>query len=313
MPSDTSRKTVRFGEDTTSRSGSSRSSTSRSESGAGSSTTSSNYSGTAYPDHYTDPLYEQQALKQALEATVNQVDEWKAKALDIERQLTKKLRQADANLQAVNSRCDNLEDEKKELQREKKKLRDANKSLEARLAAVQDENEDLRSNNDRLHKKLRDHDAQPATTPSPKSSKRSKESEVDQQKDRLKGRFERSETSSDASSSRRSSSKAPRSSRRMSHVSYGDRPYVEPLGPAAARPTVTIPTSPNVVTPGRRFDGPVAVSKTGQPVVSHYQEPAYSSTPRSAGIERPTVFYKYDGAMSPTAAYENGNYYPHPL
>lgn len=321
MPSDTSRKTVRFGEDTTSRSGgSSRSSTSRSESGAGSSTTSSNYSGTAYPDHHTDPLYEQQALKQALEATVNQADEWKAKALDIERQLNKRIRQAEANAQAVNSRCDNLEDEKKELQREKKKLRDANKSLEARLAALQDENEDLRSNNDRLHKKLRDSESQPATTPSPKSgklhrteSKRSKESDVDQQKDRLKGRFERSETSSDASSSRRSSSKAPRSSRRMSHVSYTDRPYVEPLGPPAARPTVAIPTSPNVVKAGRRFDGPIAVSKTGEPAISHYQEPAYSSTPRSAGMERPTVFYKYDGAMSPTGGYENGNYYPHPL
>lgn len=327
MPSDTSRKTVRFGEDTTSRSGSSRSSTSRSESGSGSSTTSSHYSGTAYPDHYTDPLYEQQALKQALEATVNQADEWKAKAQDIDRQLnkklsdlTKKLRQSEANAQAVNSRCDNLEDEKKELQREKKKLREANKILEARLTALQDENEDLRSSNERLHKKLRDHETQPATTPSPKGgklhrseSKRSKEAEADQQKDRLKGRFERSETSSDASSSRRSSSKAPRSSRRMSHVSYTDRPYVEPLGPAAARPTVAIPTSPSVPTPGRRFDGPVAVSKTGQPAISHYQDPAYSSTPRTAGMERPTVFYKYDGAMSPTAGYENGNYYPHPL
>ncbi|KAI7787166.1 hypothetical protein LA080_000502 [Diaporthe eres] len=319
MPSDSSRKTVRFGEDTTSRSGSSRSSTSRSDSGAGSSTTSSNYSGTAYPDHYTDPLYEQQALKQALEATVNQVDEWKAKAVDVERQLTKKLKQSDANVQAVTSRCDNLEDEKKELQRERKKLREANKSLEARLAALQDENEDLRSNNDRLHKKLRDHETQPAATPSPKSgklhrseSKRSKESDVDQQKDRLKGRFERSETSSDGSSTRRSSSKAPRSSRRMSHASYSDRPYVEPLGPPAARPTVTIPASPSVVSPGRRFDGPIAMAKTGQPAMSHYQDPAYSSTPRSAGMERPTVFYKYDGAMSPTA-YENGNYYPHPL
>lgn len=320
MPSDTSRKTVRFGEDTTSRSGSSRSSTSRSDSGAGSSTTGSNYSGTAYPDHYTDPLYEQQALKQALEATVNQVDEWKQKAQDIERQLTKKLRQADANLQAVTSRCDNLEDEKKDLSRDKKKLRDTNKSLEARLTALQDENEDLRSNNERLHKKLREFEAQPATTPSPKSSKphrteskRSKESDIDQQKDRLKGRFERSETSSDGSSTRRSSSKAPRSSRRMSHVSYGERPYVEPMGPAAARPTVAIPTSPNVVSPGRRFDGPIAISKTGQPAISQYQDPTYSSTPRSAGMERPTVFYKYDGAMSPSAGYETGNYYPHPL
>lgn len=321
MPSDTSRKTVRFGEDTTSRSGSSRSSASRSESAAGSSTTSSNYSGTAYPDHDTDPLYEQQALKQALQETVKEVDEWKAKAHDVERTLSKQLGQADANLQGVIGRCANLEDDKKELQREKKKLRDANKILEARLTALQDENEDLRGKNDRLHRKLRDYEAQPATTPSPKSgklhrseSKRSKESDAEQQKDRLKGRFERSETSSDASSSRRSSSKAPRGSRRMSHASYSDRPYVEPLGPPAARPTVTIPTpQPSVVSPGRRFDGPIAVSKTGQPAISHYQDPAYSSTPRSTGMERPTVFYKYDGAMSPIAGYENGNYYPHPL
>lgn len=313
MPSDSSRKTVRFGEDTTSRSGSSRSSTSRSDSGAGSSTTSSNYSGTAYPDHYTDPLYEQQALKQALETTVKEVDEWRFKAAEVERQLTKKLKQLDANAQGLTSRCANLENENKELQRERKKFSEANKSLEARLAALQIENENLRS------KKHRDHETQPATTPSPKSgklhrseSKRSKESDVDQQKDRLKGRFERSETSSDGSSTRRSSSKAPRSSRRMSHASYSDRPYVEPLGPPAARPTVTIPVSPTVVSPGRRFDGPIAMSKTGQPAMSHYQDPAYSSTPRSAGMERPTVFYKYDGAMSPTA-YENGNYYPHPL
>ena len=320
MPSDTSRKTVRFGDDT-SRSGSSRSSTSRSESGAGSSSTGSNYSGTAYPDHYTDPLYEQHALKQALQDTVKQVDEWKAKALEAERQLPKELRLADANLQAVNSRCHNLEDEKKELQRDKKKLRDANKILESRLTALQDEIDVLRGNNERLHKKLRDYEAQPATTLSPKSgklhrseSKRSKESVADQQKDRLKGRFERSDTSSDASSSKRSSSKAPRPSRRMSSASYADRPYVEPLGPRAARPTVSIPTSqPSVVSPGRRFDGPVAVSKTGQPAISHYQDPAYSSTPRSAGMERPTVFYKYDGVMSPTAGYEDGNYYPHPL
>ena len=53
---------------------------------------------------------------------MNQADEWKAKAQDIDRQLnkklsdlTKKLRQSEANAQAVNSRCDNLEDEKKEL------------------------------------------------------------------------------------------------------------------------------------------------------------------------------------------------------
>lgn len=321
MPSDSSRKTVRFGEDT-SRSGSSRSSTSRSESGAGSSSTSSNHSGAAYPDHYTETLYEQQALKQALQDTVKQVDEWKAKVLDVERQLTKKLRQADANLQAVKGRCDNLEDEKKELQRDKKKLRDANKSLEARLTALQDENEDLRSSNDRLHRKLRDSEAQAATTPSPKSgklhrseSKRSKDPDIEQQKDRLKGRFERSETSSDASSSKRSSSKAPRtSSRRLSTASYADRPYVEPLGPRAARPTVSIPTSqPSVVSPGRRFDGPVAMAQTGQPAIAHYQDPAYSSTPRSAGMERPTVFYRYDGLMSPTAGYEDGNYHPHPL
>jgi hypothetical protein len=252
---------------------------------------------------------------------VKQVDEWKAKALEAERQLPKELRLADANLQAVNSRCHNLEDEKKELQRDKKKLRDANKILESRLTALQDEIDVLRGNNERLHKKLRDYEAQPATTPSPKSgklprseSKRSKESVADQQKDRLKGRFERSDTSSDASSSKRSSSKAPRPSRRMSSASYADRPYVEPLGPRAARPTVSIPTSqPSVVSPGRRFDGPVAVSKTGQPAISHYQDPAYSSTPRSAGMERPTVFYKYDGVMSPTAGYEDGNYYPHPL
>lgn len=143
-----------------------------------------------------------------------------------------------------------------------------------------------------------------------KRSKKDSE-EVKQQKDRLMARFERSETSNDTS--KRSSSAAPRSSRRVSNVSYTDRPYVEPLGPAAARPTVAIPTSPSIVSPGRRFDGPIAISKTSQPAMSLYKDPAYSSTPRPAGMERPTVFYKYDGVMSPTAGYENGNYHPHPL
>lgn len=94
-----------------------------------------------------------------------------------------------------------------------------------------------------------------------KRSKKDSE-EVNRQKERLKARFERSETSSDTS--RRSSSKTPRSSRRISNASYNDRPYVEPLGPSAVRPTVALPALPSVVKPGRRFDGPVAVSKTGQ-------------------------------------------------
>lgn len=106
MPSDTSRKAVSFGDDNP-RSGPSHSSTSP--------------AGDSLPDH----LYEQEALKQALQKTIRQVDEWKAKALDVERQYTKKLRQADVNLQAVNSRCDNLEDEKKELLCEKENLKEA--------------------------------------------------------------------------------------------------------------------------------------------------------------------------------------------
>lgn len=93
--------------------------------------------------------------------------------------------------------------------------------------------------------------------------------------------------------------------------SYAERPYVEPLGPAAARPTVAVPTSPNIVSPGRRFDGPVTVSKTSQPAVFRPQAPTYSEL-RSGGMERPTVFYKYDGVESPSAVYEGGNYYPHP-
>ncbi|KAG6361052.1 hypothetical protein INS49_009272 [Diaporthe citri] len=101
MPSSPSRKTVRFSEDTTSR----------------------------------NPLYEQQAIKQALEKTVEQVDEWKAKALDVETQLAERLRQADANLQAVNGRCESLEDERKELKRQRQQLRDANKLLKAKLEA----------------------------------------------------------------------------------------------------------------------------------------------------------------------------------
>lgn len=106
MPSDTSRKAVTFGDDNP-----------RSE--------PSHSSALPAGDSLPDPLYEQEALRQALQDTIRQVDEWKATALDVERQFTKKLRQADANLQAVNSRCDNLEDEKKELQREKKKLKEA--------------------------------------------------------------------------------------------------------------------------------------------------------------------------------------------
>ncbi|KAI3399238.1 hypothetical protein diail_7400 [Diaporthe ilicicola] len=316
MPSDGSRKSVRFGEDT-SHGGSSRSSTLRSDSGAGSSSTGSNYSGTAYPDHYADSLYERQALQRALQDAVKQVDEWKAKFQDSERQSMKKVNEKEARLLAVNGRCANLEDEKKELQREKKKLREANKVLDGRVAALQHDNEDLRKSNEELQKKLRDYEAQSTTSSSPKSgklhrseSKRAKESDVDQQKGRLKERFERSETSSDGSSTKRSSSKAPKSSRRMSNASYAERPYIEPYGAPVARPTILIPTPPPA---SRRFDGHVAVSKTNQPAVAQYQDPAYSSTPRSAGMERPSVFYSYDGVMSPKTGYENGNYYPHPL
>lgn len=320
MPSDGSRKSVRFGEDT-SHSGSSRSSTLRSDFGAGSSSTGSNYSGTPYPDHYTDSLYEREALQQALRDTVKEVDEWKAKAQDVERLSRKKLHEKEARLVAETNRCTTLEDEKEKLQHEKKKLRDVSKVLEGRIAELQGDNEGLRRNNEKLQKKLRDYEAQSATPSSPKSgklhrteSKRPKESEVDQQKGRLKERFERSETSSDASSTKRSSSKPPRSSRRMSNASYAERPYVEPYGPGVARPTIHIPTPPQSATSaGRRFDGHVAVSKTGQPAVAHYQDPAYSSTPRSAGMERPSVLYSYDGVVSPHTAYETGNYYPHPL
>lgn len=142
-----------------------------------------------------------------------------------------------------------------------------------------------------------------------KRSKKDSE-EVKRQKERLKARFEPSETSSDTS--RRSSSKAPRSSRLMSNASYNDRPYVEPLGPSAVRPTVALPALPSVVKPGRRFDGPVAVSKTGHPAISHYQDSAYSSKPRRAGMERPTVSYKYDEDMPPPSGLV-GNYYPYPF
>lgn len=74
------------------------------------------------------------------------------------------------------------------------------------------------------------------------------------------------------------------------------------------------PTPPqSTISYGRRSERPLTTSTTGQPVVSPFVNPVYSSTPRSARMERPSVFYSYEGVPSPNVGYEDGNYHPHPL
>lgn len=309
MPTEVRR--VTFREDK-SRSGSSRSSTLKSDSGAGSSSTGSSFSGTIYPDRYNaDPLYEVNALKQALAASVKEVDKWKAKAVNIEETLRKELGEATSRVTALENHCAEIEDDKSRLQREKTTLKDENKNLKSQVGSQKDEIEALKKKNDKLKKK---DEKPPAATLSPDSSKphrsgskHSKDSDSDKEKSRLKERFvPRNENSSEANSSSQANSRATRN-RRMSNASC----YVEPYGQGAPRPSVVIPPSP-ITSGGRRLDGYVATSHTGYPAISNIQEPVYSNTPRST-VDRPSVHYQYhEAAMSPSN-YEDGNYHAYPL
>ncbi|ROV97757.1 hypothetical protein VMCG_07418 [Cytospora schulzeri] len=305
MPADVRR--VSFREDK-SRSGSSRSSILKSDSGAGTSSTGSSYSGAHRSDRYDgDPLYEVNALKDALEQSVKEADSWKSKALDIEQRLRKELGEATSRVKGLENHSTAIDEDNKQLQRQKTELRDEVKSLKALNALLQKENDLLKR---KTEKQTSTASSPEASKPQRSESRRSKESDSEKEKSRLKERFvPRNENTSETSSSKRSSSRAPRGSRRMSTASYPERPvYVEPFGPGAARGSNT-PVSP-ISTGGRRFDGYVATSNPGYTAISSLQEPLYSSTPRT--IDR---LYSYtDAPISPSMNnYEDGNYHAHPL
>ncbi|ROW17291.1 hypothetical protein VPNG_01287 [Cytospora leucostoma] len=305
---------VSFREDNKSRSASSRSSTLKSESGVGSTSTGSSYSGTHYSDRYgPDPLYEVNALKQALKDSVEDVDLWKRKAEDIEKKLRKELGEAKSRVEALEAHCNLLEDDKKRVQREKTAYSAEVKSLTALVSSLKGEKDELKQDNDKLkqekEKPMKKTEKQPVSAsslevgkPHRSGSKLSRDSDSDKEKDRLSKRFEpRNENSSETSSAKQSSSKAPRS-RRMSNA------YVEPYGQGAPRSTGANPL-PHIAN-GTRY---IATSKTDYPATSQYQDPAYSSTPRSTGLERPTVLYQYPDVLAPNLHYEDGYYSSHPV
>lgn len=226
--------------------------------------------------------------------------------------MRKELGEANSHVKGVENHCNEVEEQHA---RDTKEI----ETLKARVASVQLENEELKQKYDKLKKKVEKQSSKASSTPETgkpqrSESKRSKDSDSDKEKSRLKERFvPRNENTSETSSSKRSTSKAPRN-RRMSTTAYAtDRPvYVEPYGQPAPRPTVMIPSS-SMATGGRRPESYVATSKTGYPAVSPYQDPVYSSTPRSAGIDRPVSYQYPDAPMSPSMSYEDGNYHAHPL
>lgn len=290
MP-DSRQKNVRWDDK---RSGSSRASTV-----GGSSTTSSGYSGTTYPDQYTDQRYNIAALEDTLQKTVNELDVWKRQAIEAEEKLRKhqkESKETKARTIAIQNENETLRDAKADFERDIR-------SLKKEIESLREDKKDLKEKNARLQKKVdkldsgSEHSSPDSNRPRRSESKRSKESD---QNERLKERLNKhsgdSSNSEVSSSKPPSSSKGPHRSRRTSISSHhGEKPYVESWGP---KPTVTSPTSPNTSVP-RQSDNYTTSNYPLSP----------SAVPRSAGLTRPTVEYTY-----PTSPYyEDGNYHAHPL
>lgn len=298
--SDTRRKNVRFDDQ--------RSKSSRASTVGGSSTTSSGRSEaahsvhSAHSDQYADQRYNIAALEDTLQRTINELDDWKNRAIKAEELLRKNQEEFKARSKALQHSIDELREDKKFLEKE-------TKEFTKEIDSLQDDKKDLREKNSRLQRKIEKLDSQsePSSPDSSKprrhESKRSKESE---QKERLKERLNKH--SGESSNSEISSSVPPsiprtphRTTRRMStSTHHAEKPYVEKSGP---KPKITIPESPNPSS-FRRADNYVATS--GYPV----QSPASGAIPRSAGMVRPSVEYSYP----PNTGYrEDGNYHAHPL
>ncbi|KAB5582525.1 hypothetical protein GE09DRAFT_1277921 [Coniochaeta sp. 2T2.1] len=273
--------------------------------------------------------YAQQRLREALKSACTERDQWRDKAHDMGKELVEKnkeLHQLDAQWKGLIGRNEVIETEKKKLFSEKKALQEANKNL-------QDENIQIRQQLERLEKKLNRASGPPPSMTVPilnspdkpkihRSNSRSHRdaprermlSEADQaekDKARLSKRFERSDESSDGRSD--NTSKSERRRRRESTT------YIEPMGPAAARPGPSAPIPPS---PTRHYPT-YTTSPTYAPQYASVREPIMSAVPRSVKSSssskhhpaiHPSVLVqtpRYDD--SPFHPDEDGGYFPHPL
>lgn len=261
------------------------------------------------PIHYDEQLYSISALQEALGAANESRDKWKARAQELDDDLAdtrKDKKEIEARWHAVIDRNELIEAEKKKLYNEKKAIAEENASLREQVAALQAalekavEKAAKKSSSSGSSKSKSAESsppptmsgAIPATTTSdataapPKMrrsssrSKRDKAGEAEQaqkEKARLSRRFEqRSDESSDGNSA--STAKSHRS-RRAS--------YVEPMGPAAARPVVAQQVPPS---PTRHYNNYTAASQYPSHQYPSIREPA-ANLPRSV---HPAVSYVYE-------------------
>jgi regulator of replication initiation timing len=263
-----------------------------------------------YTPNQLDPS--RSTLQEALHSALHERDEWKAKVHDVEAELKevrKKHKELEASWRATTDRNELLVSETRELSKAKKAVMDENMTLHV-------ENEQLRKELERMEKKMkRMPDAPPPRSPTkehpdkanakvlrsssraPRDRQPAEEEPAEKAKARLAKRFGGSDGGSDGRADDRSegSGKSERRNRRQS--------YVEPMGPPAPRPGVSIPPSP---TRHRNYDGYTATS----PYVASYtpmHEPIMSPVPRS--IPQPYA----QPAMHQYGPNESGSYFPHPL
>jgi chromosome segregation ATPase len=255
------------------------------------------------PADYEEQRYSISALQDALAHAHEAGARWKAKAQELDGDLTntrKDMKEVEARWRGLVDRNELIEGEKKKLYSEKKALAEENASLRDQLAALQAQlDKVLEKVGKKSSKKPQGSESSPppamsgaipndnaaaATTTkirrSASKSRRDKAGEAEQaqkEKERLSRRFEqRSDESSDANSGA-STAKSHRSRRQS---------YVEPLGPPAARPVVAqVPPSPT-----RHYTN-YTTSSQYPPQYASIREPAVSNLPRSI---HPAVSYVYE-------------------
>lgn len=306
--SDNRKKSVRFDDR---RSGSSRASTS------GGSSTASSYSSTVYPEQYSDPRYNIAALEETVRLTLAELDAWKRKAEDAEAKLYKQQTEAKAHIAALEQSNSILEDDKKELEREVstlrtqvEKLKEKNARLQKKLDRVDNQSEPSSPDGNISN---HSNSGKPRRSESKRSKEKDKADESDKQSERLKTRLNRraEDGSSTGSTSKPpSSSKMPHRPRRPSTSSHhgSEQPYSDGWGPS--KPTLIVNTSPSSRRAEHQY---VTAPRDGYSVASAtIQSPAFSATPRSAGMVRGSVEYEYPHSSAPFFR-EDGNYHPYPL
>ncbi|RKU46982.1 hypothetical protein DL546_007341 [Coniochaeta pulveracea] len=252
-------------------------------------------------------------LQEALHSALHERDEWKAKAHDAEaelKEMRKKYKELEASWSATTERNKLLVSENKELARQKKGVLDENMTLHVENGQLRKDLEGLEKKTKRLseaptprsptkeHPDASSGKVRLSHSRAPRDRQITDDEPAEKAKARLAKRFGGSEASSDSRADDRSegSGKSERRNRRQS--------YVEPMGPPAARPGVSMPPSP---IRHRNHEGYTATSPYPVPYTPTH-EPLMSPVPRS--IPQP---YQQP-LMSPYgAANESGGYFPYPL